>query len=210
MMAKKAAAAKIEIPPLLIEAVKSRRAIPFFGAGASKEATNATHKTPPDADQLRDILANRFFNREIKNRDVMAVAEMAIEVSGGQSRVFEAVREAFDTFEPGDAHRLVTTFNWRMVATKNYDVLIERAYAQSKQRRQNLVRFVKDDEPVEEKLKAVTNPLQYLKLHGCLDHLYDSDIPLVLSREQYAKYSANRTRLFGRLKDSARESWVSP
>jgi hypothetical protein len=205
-MAKKPAAAKIELPAPLIEAVQSRRAIPFFGAGASKEARNAACEAPPDADQLRDILAKRFFNREIKNRDVMAVAEMAIEASGGQSQVFEVVRRAFDNFEPGDAHRLVSAFNWRMLATTNYDLLIERAYAQSTHRRQHLVRFVKDDEPIEEKLQAVANPLQYLKVHGCLDHLHDTDIPLVLSREQYAAYSANRTRLFGRLRDIARES----
>lgn len=208
MTAKKVATAKVEIPAPLIEAVKSRRAIPFFGAGASKEARNAAHEIPPDANQLRDILAKRFFNREIKNRDVMAVAEMAIETSGGQSQVFEVVRQAFDNFEPGEAHRLVSAFNWRMLATTNYDLLLERAYTQSQQRRQDLVRFVKDDEPIEEKLQAVTNPLQYLKLHGCLDHLHDSDIPLVLSREQYATYSANRTRLFGRLSDLARESTV--
>ena len=37
---------------------------------------------------------------------------------------------------------------------------------------------------------------RYLKLHGCLDHIFDSDIPLVLSREQYAAYSANRYFVF--------------
>ncbi|MEJ0092027.1 MAG: SIR2 family protein [Methylocella sp.] len=205
-MAKKPAVTKIEIPAPLIEAVKSRRAIPFFGAGASKEARDTIGRRPPDADQLRDILATRFFNREIKNRSVMAVAEMAIQSSGGQSHVFEVVRQALDSFEPSDAHRLVSEFNWRMLATTNYDLLLERAYAQSQQRRQHLVRFVKDDEPIEEKLQAVTNPLPYLKLHGCLDHLHDSDIPLVLSSEHYSTYLANRTRLFGRLKDLARES----
>ncbi len=95
-----------------------------------------------------------------------------------------------------------------MIATTNYDLLLERAYVNSKQRCQTLVRFVKDDEPIEEKLQAVQNPVQFLKLHGCLDHLHDSDIPLVLSREQYSTYSANRTRLFGRLKDLARESTI--
>jgi len=93
-----------------------------------------------------------------------------------------------------------------MIATTNYDLLLERAYAESKQRRQTLVRFVKDDEPIEEKLQAVLNPVQYLMLRGCLDHLHDNNIPLMLSREHYAAYSANRTRLFGRIKDLARES----
>lgn len=205
-MVAKPAKIEIEIPPQLIEAIKTRRAIPFLGAGSSKEATNKMGSRPPDADQLRDILAQRFFGKAIPNRDVMAVAEMAIQISGGQAQVFEAVRLAFDSFEPGAAHQRLCEFNWRMIATTNYDLLLERAYAKSKARRQDLIRFVKDDEPVEERLQAAQNPVQYLKLHGCLDHLYDSDIPLVLSREQYASYSKNRTRLFGRLKDLSRES----
>jgi hypothetical protein len=76
-----------EIPSLLTEAVKNKRAILFLGAGASREARSADGKTPPDAEQLRDILADRFFGRPMKNRDVMAVAEMAIASSGGAGQV---------------------------------------------------------------------------------------------------------------------------
>jgi len=176
----------IAIPTLLSEAVKTKRAVLFLGAGASKEAKNAAGQSPPDANQLRDILAEKFFRREMKNRDVMAVAEMAIASGVGAPRVYEAVRQVFDPFQPSAAHKLVATFAWRMIATTNYDLLIERAYADSGNRVQNLVRFLKDDEPIEEKLQSTLNPVQYLKLHGCLEHIHDPDIPLVLSREQYA------------------------
>ena len=140
------------------------------------------------------------------NRDVMAVSEMAIASSGGSSLVYEEVRNAFDKFPPSRAHAQLAEFNWRMIATTNYDCLVEKAYSDTAKRVQTLVRFVKDDEPVEERLQAAINPVQYLKLHGCLDHIFDNDIPLVLSREQYDAYSANRTRLFARLRDLARES----
>jgi hypothetical protein len=73
---------------LLVEAIKNRRCIIFLGAGASKEAQDPTGQCPPDADQLRDILADHFFNRQIKNRDVMAVAEMAAATAGGLPQVF--------------------------------------------------------------------------------------------------------------------------
>lgn len=207
-MAKRSATPGVQIPTPLAEAIKSKRAILFFGAGASKEARNAQGKGPPGADELRDILAKKFFGKLIENRDVMAVAEMAIAASGGTSLVFEAVRKAFDGYEPSKAHNLISTFNWRMIATTNYDLLIERSYSDSKKRLQSLVRFVKDDEPIEEKLQTVLNPVQYLKLHGCLDHIFDTDIPLVLSREQYPAYAENRTRLFNRLRDFARESSI--
>ena len=61
---------KLELPNSLIESVKNRRAIPFLGAGSSKEARDKNGRMPPDADQLRDILANKYFGREIENRDL--------------------------------------------------------------------------------------------------------------------------------------------
>jgi ribosomal protein S12 methylthiotransferase accessory factor YcaO len=77
-MPKRQTTARVNIPTLLADSVKNKRAILFLGAGASKEAKNAANQTPPDADQLRDILAARFFAQPMKGRDVMAVAEMAI------------------------------------------------------------------------------------------------------------------------------------
>jgi SIR2-like domain len=207
-MAKKAPEPPIQLATPLVEAIKSKRAIVFLGAGASKESRNSAGTSPPDGSQLRDILAQRFFKKAIPNRDVMAVAEMAIASSGGTGLVFEAVREAFEKFPTSKAHRQLSEFNWRMIATTNYDCLVEKGYADSPKRVQTLVRFVKDDEPIEERLHSSENPVQYLKLHGCLDHIFDPDIPLVLSREQYDKYSTNRSRLFGRLRDLARESTV--
>ena len=174
-------------------------------SGRFQGGEGAWRKSPPDANALRDILAEKFFGKDMPNRDVMAVAEMAAASAGGSGLVYEAVRQALDGFQPSDAHKLLSTFNWRMIATTNYENLIERAYNQGKSV-QSLVRFVKDDEPIEERMQAVQRPLMYLKLHGCLDHIFDNDIPIVLSREQYASYSKNREHLFQRLQQAARES----
>jgi hypothetical protein len=196
----------INLPPSLIEAVKGSRVIPFLGAGASKEATDSRGDRPPDADQLRDALAQHFFGKLIPNRDLMTVAEMAIRNGAGQSLVFEEVRKVLAPFEPSDAHRALAEFNWRMIATTNYDLLIENAYADVKARQQNPVRFVKDDEPIEARLQETVRSVAYLKLHGCLDHIHDRDIPPILTKESYSRYKANRTRLFGRVTDYAHES----
>ena len=204
-MPKRQTPPRVHIPTLLADSVKNKRAILFLGAGSSKEAKNPANQTPPDADQLRDILATRFFAQPMKGRDVMAVAEMAIANSAGTGLVFDAVRQAFESFQPSAAHRLISAFNWRAIATTNYDLLVEKAYSDSPQRLQTLIPFVKDDQPIEEKLQAALYPVPYLKLHGCLDHIHDPDIPLILSRETYTTYASNRTRLFGRLKDLARE-----
>lgn len=196
---------KIAIPFLLEDAVKNGRALLFLGAGASKECKNARGETPPNADQLRDIISKKFMGKLMPKRNLMSVAEMAIDNGSGYSLVFDAVASAFDGFETSAAHRLVADFQWRAIATTNYDLFLERAYSDSKTRRQVLIPFVKDDEPVDERMRAVTNPLEYLKLHGCFNHRLDKDIPLVLSWEQYAKYSTNRRRLFGRLEHLSHE-----
>ncbi len=194
-----------ELPFLLLEAVKAGRVILFLGAGASKECKNRSGRTPPNGEQLRDILATKYFGKAMPKRSVMSVAEMAIANGAGQGLVFETVSEAFQGFDISDAHRSMTDFNWRMIATTNYDTFVEEAYSDSKRRRQTLIPFVKDDEPVDERMRSSLRPLQFLKLHGCLNHRLDKDIPLVLSWEQYAVHTENRTRLFGRLSDLAHE-----
>lgn len=196
---------KVEIPFLLQDAVRNGRAILFLGAGASKECRNAEGKSPPDANQLRDILAQKFFGKPMPNRDVMTVAEMAIETGAGRPLVFDVVAGAFDGFEPSPAHRTVCEFNWRAIATTNYDLIQQSAYDESKTRRQTLIPFVKDDEPIDTRMGAVTNPLEYIKLHGCLQHRLDKDIPLVLSWEQYEEYATNRRHLFERVSYLSRE-----
>jgi hypothetical protein len=188
----------VTVPEPLLDAIRSKKTVLFLGAGASKEAKNSHGSSPPDANQLRDILAMEFFRKPMPYRDVMAVAEMAAEAAGGRPRVFEAVRKAFDGFQPSEAHKRVPLFYWRTIATTNYDLLLESAYSTCGERVQTLIPFVKDDEPILDKLQAATSPVPYLKLHGCLDHIHDKEIPLVLSREQYADYLTHRTNLYGR------------
>lgn len=202
---KKGTNRNIEVPFLLQEAVRNGRAILFLGAGASKECRNTAGKSPPNGDQLRDLLAQKFFGKPMGNRPLMTVAEMAIETGAGKNLVFEAVAQAFDGFEPSAAHRLVCEFNWRAIATTNYDLYLETAYDGSKKRRQSLLPFVKDDEPIDTRKGTVTHPLEYLKLHGCLDHRLDRDIPLVLSWEQYDEYDTHRKHLFARLTQLSHE-----
>ncbi len=195
----------IELPFTLTDAVKSGRVILFLGSGASKECLNANGERPPNGDELKTLLANKFFGKPMNNRSLMTVAEMAIDTAGGTNQVFDFVNRAFETYQTSEAHRMLTDFSWRTIATTNYDTFVEDAYADTGRRKQSLIPFVKDDEPVEQRMAEAINPLQYLKLHGCLNHRLDSDVPLVLSWDSYSKYSQNRTRLFDRLRDLASE-----
>ncbi|MPY72251.1 MAG: alpha/beta hydrolase [Alphaproteobacteria bacterium] len=164
----------VEVPNLpspLIEAMKGRRGVLFLGAGASLEARDKDGNRPPDGDSLGDLVAKKFFGKEMPNRRLAGVSEMAIASSGGTSLVYEYIRQTLQPFAPARAHRLVSEFQWRLIATTNYDLLVEQAYDDNKALAvQDLVPFVKDAEPIEERMQKFSEPVQYVKLHGCLDH----------------------------------------
>ena len=193
------------VPATLIESMRHQRVILFLGAGASMESLNADGKSPPSALQLRQLLGQKFFGEPMDDYDLTFLSEMAIQAHG-QVLVFEYIKEILASFQPAPAHFLIPSFRWRAIATTNYDTLVDDAYARSTDRLQTIVPFVKDSEPIEERLQRTDHPLQYLKLHGCLNHLHDRDIPLILSHEHYANYDTHRKHLYSRLRSWAHES----
>jgi hypothetical protein len=105
---------------------------------------------PPDGDGLRDMLASKFFGKAMPKRTLQYVAELAIQSGAGAPLVFEAVNTALEGYATSEAHRLVSDFNWRAIATTNYDMFLEDAYGDASRRRQTLISFVKDNQPVDE------------------------------------------------------------
>lgn len=199
---------KSELPHTLIEAVKDGRAVVVLGAGASMECLNSAGQRPPSGEQLRDLLAKKFLGREKETRDLAMVAEMAISSGVGEPLVFEEVSKLLSGFSPSKAHISLADFRWRGLATTNYDQIIESAYSANSVAKQTCIPFVKDAEPYDDRLKTAMNPVPLLKLHGCLDHRLDRDIPLVLSHEHYHRLKANRTTLLERLKHWAQHSVI--
>ena len=199
------APASLALPAGLVQAVQNKRVVIFLGAGASSEARGPNNSRPPNSTALRDHLARHFFGDPLDGYDLMSVASMAIQ-QAGQGVVFEQVRALLEQFRPSSAHLLLPRFHWRAIATTNYDLLIERAYADCGNPVQEIVPLVKNSEPVLERLQAVQRPVELLKLHGCLAHLHDEAVPLILSHEHYGRYQHNRNRLFDRLRDQAHES----
>jgi hypothetical protein len=195
----------VTLPDALVQAVTAQRCVLFLGAGASMEALDSAGKHPPSGAQLRAIIGQHFYGKPMDGYDLMSLSEIAIQAHG-QANVFELVKRTLEPFEPSAAHKLLPAFRWRAIATTNYDLLVDKAYSHDRKRLQTPVPFIKDNEPVEERLFQAEHPLSYLKLHGCLSHVNDDAIPLVLSHEQYSRYSRHRTRLFHRLQDLAYES----
>ncbi len=207
-MQKRSSPKKVALPFVLVEAIKEQRVVLVFGAGASMECRDEDGKMPPNGEQLRDHLAKKFLGTTNERRDLATVAEMAIESGAGEPIVFEEIAKLLSGFKPSVAHSKIAEFMWRGIATTNYDTFIEQAYAANSHKKQTCLPFVKDLEPYDDRLRAEKNPLALLKLHGCINHRLDPDVPLILSREHYHRYSRNRTHLFNRLQQWAQSSPV--
>ena len=193
-----------DIPAVLIDAIKEERAVLFLGAGASRQAEHPKGIQIPQGDKLRDLICEKFLGGALKQKPLPTVAAMA--TSEASPFRFQAyIRDLFLPFGPADFHLLIPKFRWRAIATTNFDLIIEKAYGNVRDPLQNLVKVVKDGDGFDEKLQKEIDPVEFYKLHGCIDSYTDSEIPLILGTEQYASYSKNRTRLYSRFRDLGHE-----
>ena len=192
--------AGLNLPNSLITAVQEQRAVLFLGSGASRGATHSKGEEIPIGEKLRDKLCEKYFDGKLKDRHLTAIAAMAAS-EVGLIHLQKFVRDIFLDFNPANFHLLVPTFRWRAIATTNFDLIVERAYEQSRGSVQTPIKSVKDGDLFDTRMNEATDPVGYLKLHGCIDHYMDETIPLILGQEQYASYATNRTRFYGRLRD---------
>jgi hypothetical protein len=146
------------------------------------------------------MICDRYLGGTLKDRPLTFISAMvANEVGLAAFQLF--IRDTFLPFEPAPFHQLIPRFRWRAIATTNFDLVVERAYARTADRLQNLVKTVKDGDSFDIRQNRESNPVGFYKLHGCIDHYADSEIPLILGSEQYASYEANRTRFYSRFRD---------
>lgn len=193
----------MQIPPHLTSSVQSGKVVLVLGAGASVGALTPNGESAPDGRTLAELLANEFLGGEHVDDPLPIVAELAISESDLAS-VQEFIRSFFIDLQPASFHELLPTFRWAGLATTNYDLVIERAYEQCRQRSQEAVPFIKNGDRVRDKLQS-RKSLMLLKLHGCISRTSDSDIPLILSTDQYLTHRNGRNRVFELLKDLSYE-----
>jgi tetratricopeptide (TPR) repeat protein len=179
--------------------LRQGRVILFLGAGASIGAEHPTGKTIPTSEKLSTLLANEFLGPEFAERSLSQVAELSIS-EADLFTVQSFISSVFEPFQPADFHRLIPKFRWKAIATTNFDLIVETSYDQVDDRIQSPVVFIKNGQRVEEQLQG-QDSLIYLKLHGCITDIYDENIPLILTPDQYVTYRENRDRLFDRLKE---------
>lgn len=199
--------ASFDIPASLVTAIREERAILFLGAGASFGATHPKADKVPLGNALRDMICDKFLGGSLKDRPLTAVAAYAAAEVGLLS-LQRYVREIFEPFGPSATHVALPTFRWRAIASTNFDLIIEKAYEQSRDAVQTLVKSVKDGDGFDVRMHESDDPVGFYKLHGCIDHITDESIPLILGQEEYASYKANRTNFYGRLRDLAYDNTI--
>ena len=172
----------------------------FLGAGASQDARHPDGKKIPQSYKLRDLICDRFLNEKLKKQPLSFVVSLATQ-QVGISEFQRYIRDLLLPFEPSAFDLLIPEFRWRAIVTTNLDLIVEKAYESVENSLQNLVKTVKDGDSFDTRLQEETNPVGFFKLHGCINHSTDSDIPFVLGNEQYANYKKNRTRFYGRFRD---------
>jgi len=165
----------LDIAPALVDAIKEQRAVLFLGAGASNHAKHPKGDQIPEGDRLRDLICDKFLAGKLKQKPLNAVAAMAAS-EAGLSAFQKYIQDLFMPFEPADFHLLITQFRWRAIATTNFDLIVERAYAREPTRLQNLVKTVKDGDGLDTRLAREINPVAFYKLHGCIEFYTDLSV----------------------------------
>lgn len=182
------------------EQIVAGNAVLFLGAGASLDAVAADGKYKGlTGNQLRDLLCDRFLGGRSKGKALNYVAELCMS-QAGIGPVHQYVHELVGTLQPQPSHALLTRFRWKGIVTTNYDFLVEKAYEQAQAPLQTLHRIISDKDDFDACLRD-TQAVPYLKLHGCLSRLNDSDVPLILSSYDYYRFEQNRKTLVKTLRE---------
>ncbi|TAJ96026.1 MAG: hypothetical protein EPO31_01010 [Gammaproteobacteria bacterium] len=191
------------LTPSLLEAIQRGDAILFLGAGASFGAKGPKGQVAPSGEQLRDILCDRFLGGTLNSKSLSQVAELA-KNEAGLLKVQDTIAELFRPLEPADFHLLIPSFRWHAIVTTNFDLVLERAYDKCRDREQSLAPVLRDGDNFIDRLRDLSQVL-YLKLHGCITHINDESLPLIVASEEYARHRKNRERLFRHFQDWGRE-----
>ncbi|HDH05359.1 MAG TPA: hypothetical protein ENH01_06575 [Nitrospirae bacterium] len=193
----------MEIPKHLLDQIRTGNILLFLGAGATVGAVHPEKRDMPQGQKLANLIAEKFLGHEYQNKPLSYVAELAISEASlfkVQTFIAETVRD----FEPAPFHRIIPTFVWKVIATTNYDLVLEKAYNACVERSQELSICKKNGESIESRLKSGKNVL-YLKLHGCVTEINNEELPLILTVDQYVSHKNGRSRLFDRLTEYSYE-----
>lgn len=169
-------------PKPFLEDLIEGHVFPIIGAGFSRNAKSDDNKPSLDWDEL-----GRYFAKDIVhytyNGAIDAISAFEYEYS--RSKLIEKMYQALKigTIHPDEAHKSFAKLPFQLIATTNFDYLLEESYLQSGNK---FCRTIID----EEQLPIINNNpkhLNLLKIHGDLSH----PSRLVATEEDYDSFISN-------------------
>jgi len=194
----------MDIPHHLLEQIRAGKAVLFLGAGASRGAVAATPpEEPPPGKELGRLLSAKFLGGDSTDRSLSLIGEYCIAESDLRT-VQHYIAEIFNRFTPSATQKAIADFRWAALVTTNYDQIIEKAYAENKDRLQSPVPILRSSDRVDYELRA-PDAVPLLKLHGCVSMVDEIAYPFILTIDQYVTHSVGREKLFHRFAEYAGE-----
>lgn len=185
---------EIKLPKPLLDEIGRGNVVLFLGSGFSYGSIHVDGRNAPIGQELSDLIAEEFLGNEYKGQPLKNVSKFAISETD-IFKVQQFVLKIFEPFKPADFHFKLKQFKWKSIYSTNYDFIVERIYDGSGlQKLSPVYRSTKDYIFLNS-----DNSLPYYKLHGCLSCINDSELPLILTPEQYLTHRHNREMLFNKL-----------
>lgn len=179
------AGAPIAIPQALVQAVASRQAVLFAGAGISADCLGVS------SEAIRDSVA-REIQREHPDYDYSrrSLEEVLAECAAltDQPYVLNKLAQSIPrNVAPSSAH-VAAVRAFRHIVTTNWDMLFEDAYKTTGQRWQTIARD-------EDAVNFMQNENTILKIHGTVEQ----PITIVATEEQYESYHVTHRQILDRV-----------
>lgn len=184
---------------IIKEEIKKKKIVLFLGSGFAYNAKHPQNKQAPLGKQLGDLISDRFLNGKYKESPLAYISDLAITASN-LFDVQNYIHEIFSKYAPNENHLKYACLPWRAIFTTNYDTILEDAYSSTETKNiQDLSIVIKNTHT--DQIYRSPNSIPYFKLHGCITHINDEQLPLILSSDQYLKHLVKRDRLFKKFEE---------
>lgn len=183
-----------QIPMKLIEAARSRRLIPFVGAGISAQSGFKFPNWRRLLEQLNELAVRQRSVSDTEEVQIRQLLDRGQYLMAAEELRFRLPVDEYESFlvdqldpvdaVPAEVHRQLFRMDPRLIITTNYDRLLEDAFASRYQRAATVLTY-RDAASVQKVLQSGSRagrPIIF-KIHGSIDEVDD----LILSERDYRR-----------------------
>jgi tetratricopeptide (TPR) repeat protein len=172
------------------------RAVLFLGAGVNYGSTDEeTGAAAPMGAELAVRLAETFFPDELDGSEGLSRIASYVESRESRRALDQYLKRTFINLNVTEVHTKLSRLPWHSIYSTNYDLLIERAYAQLDVKDRILEVVHSERELVDHDPSKV---VVYTKIHGCISRIDTPELAPVITRDDYTRVRQRKDVLFRR------------